>query len=178
MRAIPTTGQSAKSDRRCTPEVVERGTHDIRILQHEPVVFEEHRDDRGDAVRVHAVDGREHPDRLGEHQQGDPRAGRDERLRPLDLAGIVTHQQPDQDTLSTARMLAPYVAANALLHFVHGAVRRGAVEERIVNVLGAVLGRAADDHVVTLDAPLHFRTGRQAQLLPNRSGYRHSVPAT
>lgn len=42
-------------------------------------------------------DGVENPERLRQHQMGDPGPARDELLGSAYLIGIVAHDQPDQD---------------------------------------------------------------------------------
>ena len=75
--------------------------------------------------------------------------------------------------LSTARMLAPEVGANALLHVLHGVGRRACDEQGIVDVLGGVRGGSTDDDIITLNAPFNLGTWGQAQLLSNGGRDRH-----
>ena len=87
----------SESDSRPALEVVEGCAYDICVLQDQSVVFEEHCEGGRDAIGTHAVDRGKDPDCLRKYQMGNPRARGNEGLRPLDLTGVVTHQQSDQD---------------------------------------------------------------------------------
>lgn len=78
-------------------EMLERGSHDIRILDDEITMVEQDFDGGRDLNRTMTINRAENPQGLDEDEVRDPCAFGYERLGGSDLPGIVPDCQPDQD---------------------------------------------------------------------------------
>ena len=82
---------------RASTVLFESGDDDIGIRNRQVLVVEKHFDSSRHRGRTKAVDGVQHPGRLGKHHVANPCPGGHERLRGPDLSNIVARDQADED---------------------------------------------------------------------------------